>query len=210
MHGYNSGTAAQVPATMSQSSVPRCPCVPALPCPCVPAPVSLHPHVPAPLCPISLYPCTCVSLSPGLCTYMPVFHRLPPKPPLPAASVSLHPCVPPPAPRHLWTSTGDSSVLCPCAQQWLCVPRSAVLAVSCSLGGSGDRVGPGLFGMDPASTRLLGVFPLQAPQGICYSQRASALLMDTRTCICAIRTCPGWGDTWYLQQGEPIVRDSTP
>lgn len=141
MHGCNGSTAAQVPAPVCPCTLsPRAPVslhchIPVYLLPCPSTPISLHP------CPISLCPCNCVSLSVPrpLCLYLCVPPPAPSPLHVPAALVSLHPCVPPPAPRHPWASTGDSSVLCPCAQQWLCVPWAVVLAVSCSMGDSGDR-----------------------------------------------------------------------
>lgn len=115
-----------IPAPLSHSPVPRCPCVPALPRPCVPAPVSFPLHVPA-------------------------------------VPVSLHPCVPPLASRRVWASTGDSSVLGPCAQQWLRVPRAAE-----QLRGWFWCQECARLGTDPASTRLLGVFSLLAPPDQLY------------------------------------------
>lgn len=132
-----------IPACVSHSPVPRCPCVPTLPCPCVPFPLSLY--LCLTLCPQAFVPTICPPVPPCTmplhpCVPHPVSHHLPPCVPAPLCPCSS--CVPAPVPKHLWVSPRDSSVLCPFAQQCLCVPWAAVLAVSCC-GCSGDRVVPG-------------------------------------------------------------------
>lgn len=198
-----------IPACVSHSPVPRCPCVPTLPCPCVP-----FPCVPVPVS---------HSLSPGLCAH----HFSPSSSPHHApAPLCPTPCVPPPA--SLCPCTPVSlQLLCPspCPQAPVGEPKGQLRAVSfcpamplCSLGSCA--------GFELLWVALVTGLCQVARHGSCQHPAPwgvptvgptgnllfpPALFMDSRTHIYASRTCPGWGDTWsHLQQGDPRVGVSTP